>query len=128
MSEDVGSGKQRVVVLGASPKPDRYSNRAVRLLLQHGHEVVPVHPTSATIEGLPAVAGLDHVDGVVDTITVYVSAAKSASLGSAIVGLAPGRVIFNPGAENPQLQTALEREGIAVVNDCTLIMLNTGRF
>ena len=128
MSEDVGSGKQRVVVLGASPKPDRYSNRAVRLLLQHGHDVVPVHPGSPTIEGLPAAAGLEQVDGVVDTLTVYVSAAKSASLGPAIVGLAPGRVVFNPGAENAELQNVLEREGIAVVNACTLIMLNTGQF
>lgn len=128
MTDDIADRRQRVVVLGASPKPERYSNRAVRLLVDHGHEVIPVHPSAPTIEGLPAVAGLEHVNGAVDTITVYVSAAKSASLGPTVVGLAPGRVIFNPGAENPELQAVLEREGIVVVNACTLVMLNTGQF
>jgi predicted CoA-binding protein len=128
MTDDVADRRQRVVVLGASPKPERYSNRAVRLLVRYGHEVIPVHPSAATIEGLPAVAGLEQVDGVVDTVTVYVSAATSASLGPAIVELAPGRVIFNPGAENPDLQAELEREAIVVVNACTLVLLNTGQF
>ena len=36
--------QERVAILGASDKPDRYSNKAQRLLRQHGHTVVPVHP------------------------------------------------------------------------------------
>ena len=128
MGEGREDGKQRVVVLGASPNPDRYSNRAIRLLAHHGHEIVPVHPRYDVVEGLPVVPRLDEVDGAVDTITVYVSAAQSASLGPAMLGLAPGRVIFNPGAENPELQAMLEREGISVMNSCTLVMLSTGQF
>ncbi len=48
--------KERVVVLGASPNPERYSYKAVCMLLEHGHEVVPVHPVADKIEGLPVVA------------------------------------------------------------------------
>ena len=44
--------KKRVVVMGASAKPDRYSNQAVRLLLENGHEVIPVHPKLDEVEGL----------------------------------------------------------------------------
>ena len=46
--------QQTVVVLGASPKPERYSNKAIRLLQQHRHRVIPVHPAIAKIEGLEA--------------------------------------------------------------------------
>ncbi|MFT5473484.1 MAG: putative CoA-binding protein, partial [Kiritimatiellia bacterium] len=30
-----------VIVLGASAKPERYANQAVRLLVKHGHTVIP---------------------------------------------------------------------------------------
>ena len=42
----------QVAVLGASRKPQRYSNRAVRALAQHGYRVVPVNPAHAEVEGL----------------------------------------------------------------------------
>lgn len=120
--------KQRVVVLGASPNPDRYSNRAVRMLQQHEHVVVPVHPAAATIEGLPVVCRLEEVDGIVDTITVYLSAERSSQLGPAILKLHPARVIFNPGAENPALQDLLVEHGIQVEDVCTLVLLSTNQF
>lgn len=120
--------KQRVVVLGASSNPDRYSNRAVRLLLQHGHSVIPVHPAAALIEGLPVVKRLEDVDGKVDTVTVYVSADRSSLLGPALIKLHPARVIFNPGAENPELQRTLSENGIRVETTCTLVLLTTDQF
>ena len=54
MKDSMVDKKQHVVVLGASPTPDRHSNRAVRLLLQQVDSVVAVHPTVSPIEGLPA--------------------------------------------------------------------------
>jgi predicted CoA-binding protein len=119
---------QRVVVLGASPKPDRYSNKAVKLLLEHGHSVVPVHPAAVEIEGLPVSSNLSAVHGPVDTLTVYLSPAHTGSLQSDILALKPGRVIFNPGTENPPLTAALEEAGIRTEEACTLVLLNTGQF
>lgn len=119
---------QRVVVLGASPKPERYSNRAIRLLRQHGHEVIPVHPAAEAIEGIPVVHDLADVEGHVDTITLYVSAAISDTLTSRIVQCGPQRVIFNPGAENATLSQHLQTESIATEDACTLVLLNTGQF
>ena len=119
---------QRVVVLGASPKPDRYSNKAVKLLLEHGHSVVPVHPAAVEIEGLQVVPNLPAVDGAVDTLTVYLSPAQSNGLLDDILALSPGRVIFNPGTESPHLKARLETAGIRTEDACTLVLLNTGQF
>jgi len=120
--------KQTVVVLGASPKPERYSNKAVRLLLEHGHRVIPVHPAIKEIEQLPVVRALERIEGSVDTLTVYLSPALSAPLTADLLKLKPERVIFNPGTENSELKQALERDGIAVEEACTLVLLNTGQF
>ena len=124
----MGNEKQTVVVLGASPKPERYSNKAVRLLLEHGHRVMPVHPAIEEIEQLPVVRALEHIEGSIDTLTIYVSPSISAPLQSDILNLKPERVIFNPGTENSELKQALERDGITVEEACTLVLLNTGQF
>lgn len=119
---------QKVVVLGASPKPERYSNRAIRLLLKKGHEVFPVHPAISLIEGLPVFQCLEDLKEPVDTLTLYVSPAHSTPLGEAIVELKPGRVIFNPGTENPELYRALSAAGIPFEEACTLVLLNSEQF
>ena len=120
--------KQRVVVVGASPNPERYANRAVRLLVQHGHQVVPIHPTASSIEGLRVVPRLEQLNGHVDTVTLYVSAKISSAMEGPITALQPDRVIFNPGAENPALQASLKAKGIHTEEACTLVLLNTNQF
>jgi predicted CoA-binding protein len=120
--------QERVVIVGASNNPERYSHRALLLLRKHGHEVVPVHPALAEIEGIPVVADVGRVSGPVDTVTMYVGAAISAGLQEKLIALHPQRVIFNPGAENASLAAALQKAGIACEEACTLVLLKTGQF
>jgi len=120
--------KQRVAVVGASPKPERYSNQAVRLLLEYDHEVLPVNPVESSIEGLPVFHDLCELTGSVDTVTLYVGPERSSALENALIALSPDRVIFNPGAENPELRKTLEANGIHTEEACTLVMLRTGQF
>jgi len=119
---------ERVVIIGASNNPERYSHRALLLLRKHGHEVVPVHPKLAEIEGIPVVADVSLITGPVDTVTMYVGAAISSGLQDKLITLKPRRIIFNPGAENAALADALQKAGIACEEACTLVLLNTGQF
>ncbi len=120
--------QQRVVIVGASDNPERYSHRALLLLRKHGHEVVPVHPRLTEIEGIPVVADLSAISGTVDTVTMYVGAAISSGLKDKLTALKPQRVIFNPGAENAALAEALQKAGIACEEACTLVLLQLGQF
>jgi predicted CoA-binding protein len=120
--------KETVVIIGASNNPERYSHRALLLLRKHGHEVVPVHPKLAEIEGIPVVADVSLITGSVDTVTMYVGAAISSGLQDKLITLKSRRIIFNPGAENAQLVDALQKAGIACEEACTLVLLNTGQF
>lgn len=120
--------KERVVIVGASDNPERYSHQALVMLREHGHAVVPVHPKLAAIDGVPVVADLGQISGPVDTVTMYVGAAISAGLGDKLAALRPKRVIFNPGAENAALADFLRSSGITCVDACTLVLLRTGQF
>ena len=124
----MNKNSQNVAVLGASAKTERYSNKAIKMLLEYGHEVIPVHPALQFIEGLPVAGDLDQIKNRVDTLTVYVSSKVSSSLKEKIIRLTPGRVIFNPGAENQELKKRLEEDEIKCEEACTLVLLRTGQF
>ena len=118
----------RVAVLGASPKEARYSLKAMRLLKEHGHKPIPIHPAGHTVDGVPGLKSLSEINETVDTLTVYVNSKISNALTNDILKLNPRRVIFNPGAENEELAKVLESTGIEVVMACTLVMLTIGAF
>jgi predicted CoA-binding protein len=117
-----------VVVLGASPKPTRYSNMAVRQLRAKGYRVVPVHPRADAIGDLPVVHSLGDIHEKVHTLTLYLGPLHSRGQLDGILALAPERVIFNPGTESPQLASRLQAAGIECLHACTLVMLRSGLF
>ena len=119
---------RNVVVLGATDNPDRYAYRAMRALLHHGYNAIPVNPTIPEVLGLPCRKSLSDVTDPIDTVSMYVGAARSEPLIPQIVAAKPRRIIFNPGAENDRLAAAAEKEGISVVHGCTLVMLQDGTF
>ena len=117
-----------VAVLGASNKPERYSFMAVRLLREKGHTPYPVHPALAMVDGLPVYPSLRAIPAPVDTITVYLSARNQQHIADDLLNSGARRVIFNPGAENPELAEALRQRGKEVLDACTLVLLTTGQF
>jgi hypothetical protein len=42
--------------------------------------------------------------------------------------LAPRRIIFNPGTENPVLASMATEKGMEAIEECTLVMLKTGQY
>lgn len=118
----------KVAVLGASPKPDRFSFKAVRMLKEHGYKPIPVHPAGHTVDGVSGVKSLDDIKEPIDTLTMYVNSKISDGQTEQILRLQLRRVIFNPGAENEELAAKLEDAGIEVVRHCTLVMLIEGLY
>lgn len=118
----------QIVVLGASNKPHRYSYKAIKMLMEYGHHVLPVHPKLENIEGLVVKHKLSQILTPVDTLAVYIGPQRIGPLIDDIVKLNPSRVILNPGTESDELELALLHNDITFVKDCTLLMLEHGRF
>ena len=116
-----------ILVLGASSNPARTSHTALNMLTGAGHSVyaiggrlgevagVSIHKDPETLE-LPAI----------HTITLYLNAKRQEQYYDYILSLKPERLIFNPGAENPELEKKAAAAGIETVNACTLVMISYG--
>ncbi len=98
------------------------------MLREHGYHVLPVHPKLQNIEGLAVMHELRQIHLPVDTLTLYVGPQRMGALIDDIITLRPSRVILNPGTESDELESALLQNDIRFVKDCTLRMLEQGRF
>lgn len=118
---------ERVAILGASSKPERYGHKAMTMLQQHGHTPVLISPKEDCINGLKVFKEIKDVENI-DTLTMYVNPTISSSLIEDIIALKPKRVIFNPGTENKEHYNRLIESGIEIEEACTLVLLSTGQF
>lgn len=116
------------VILGASDRPERYSYLAFQTLRSQGRPFALVNPRYSTIEGHPVVPRLAAVPEPVATVSMYLAPERQAAVEDELLARRPGRVIFNPGSENPALKARLEEAGIPCLEACTLVLLRTGQF
>lgn len=119
---------KNIVILGASTKPERYSNKAQVMLVEHGYEVFPVSRRVEEINGVMSVSSLSEVDVEVDTVTVYLRPEILTTVMDELIKLSPRRVIFNPGTESGALASQLVKADIEVTEACTLVLLSTDQF
>ena len=120
--------EETTLVLGASPNEERYANKAVRKLREHGHPVVAVGRRAGMIGDVVIQPSIPQ-DVIIYTVTIYLNAENQREWERPVLDLAPDRIIFNPGAENPDFaQRAREEGGIDVIEACTLVMLATGQY
>ena len=122
-----GTGR-KVVILGASDRPDRYAYLALNRLLQRGYDVIPVHPVLKEIKGIPVVKSLSEVPVEIDTVTLYVGSSRVDELADEITALKPQRIVANPGTESSILAKKANESNIRYVEGCTLVMLSIGEF
>ena len=115
------------LVLGASPRPERYSYSAVKKLLAFHIPVIAVGLREGEIMGV-AIHKLFPEISEIHTVTLYVGTKNQPVYSDYILKLHPQRVIFNPGTENPEFEKILRDRGIEVVRGCTLIMLDQGTY
>lgn len=117
-----------VAVIGASQKPDRYSFKALKLLEEKGHKPIPIATARKEILGMKVYLSVTQVPDKIDTVTLYVGAARQAAVIDDVIKIKPKRIIFNPGTENPTEYDRLREAGIEVTVSCTLVMLCTDQF
>lgn len=120
-------GKDTTLVLGASENPDRYSNRAIKSLVRHGHKVKAIGVKNGSVEGVE-ITKERPAFGDIDTVTLYLSQQNQVSYYDYILSLNPRRIIYNPGAENPELEALAESKGIENLEACTLVLLSTQQY
>lgn len=119
--------KDKTLVLGASENPGRYSNLAIRKLVDHGHHVMAIGKQAGNVRGINIQTDKSPADDI-DTVTLYLNPLHQQAYYDYILSLKPRRIIFNPGTENDELEELARANGIRPVEACTLVMLSTGQY
>ncbi len=118
---------KKTLVIGASLKPERYSNKAIRRLTNNKHDVVALGLREGRIKNVVIDTKIKAYEDL-DTITLYLNPKRQKEYYDDIVSLKPKRVIFNPGTENPELYAILEENNINYEIACTLVLLATNQY
>lgn len=117
----------KTLIMGASTNPERYAYKAAISLLARGHKVELVGQKEGEIEGYEIQTNYPDLEEI-DTVTMYVGPKNQPPLYDYILKQNPRRIIFNPGAENPEFEQLAKQKGIEVEDACTLVLLSTGQF
>jgi uncharacterized protein len=115
------------LVIGASENPSRYSNLAVKKLLDNNFPVVCFGKKAGAINDIEINTTLPKgVD--VHTITLYINQDHQESMIDDLINLKPKRIIFNPGTENMKFEKIAKEQGIEVLEACTLVMMSANTY
>lgn len=115
------------LVLGASSNPERYSNRAILQLQAHGFHVIGIGVKADQIGNCHIMTQWPSSIPI-HTVTVYLQPNRQADYLAELLQNRPNRVIFNPGTENPEIESQLQAAGIYTVHACTLVLLSTHQY
>ncbi|WJJ96031.1 CoA-binding protein [Algibacter luteus] len=115
------------LVLGASLKPNRYSNYAIQRLVANNIEVKALGVRTGEVSGVTIETEKLPFKNI-DTVTLYLNPKRQEEYYDYILALNPRRVIFNPGTENPELYKILKENNIEFEAACTLVLLSTNQY
>ncbi|MDR7130734.1 putative CoA-binding protein [Algoriphagus sp. 4150] len=117
------------LIVGATTNPTRYAYFAASRLADAGVPFIPIGIKTGELFGekimdLRAKPALENIH----TITLYIGPSNQEEWIDYLISLAPERIIFNPGTENPVFFQKAKANGIEVLQACTLVMLSTNQY
>jgi predicted CoA-binding protein len=118
---------KKTLVLGASTNPERYSFKAISALVEKGHTVLAIGQNTGVVADVTIRTKQIPLSGI-NTVTLYLNAARQKDYYNYIVETKPKRVVFNPGTENSEFYQLLELNNIKVEVACTLVLLATNQY
>lgn len=118
---------KKTLVIGASLNPARYSNMAIRKLVQSEQPTYAIGLRKGEVEGV-RIDTDSKLFTEVHTVTLYLNPKRQEAFYNYIIDLKPKRVIFNPGTENPEFYELLAKHHIKYEEACTLVLLSTNQY
>lgn len=117
----------KTLVFGASLKPERYSNLAIKRLENHDKNTVAFGLKEGFVGSVKITKNLDELTNI-DVVTLYLNSERQKEYYETIVAMKPKKVIFNPGTENNEFYEILLDNNIKAEIACTLVLLATGQY
>lgn len=118
---------KKTLVVGASLNPNRYSNIAIKRLIDKGVETAAIGLREGKVLNVVINTERKHFTDI-NTVTLYLNPKRQEDYYQYIIDLKPERVIFNPGTENMEFVKLLKDNNIDSEIACTLVLLSTNQY
>jgi predicted CoA-binding protein len=116
------SRRLRIAVIGCSPDPLRDSHLIAGMLVERGHDVVPVNPRASEVFGRRCYASLREVPGKVDLVDVFRPSSEVAEIVEQAIEKRVEAVWTQLGIADEQAAARARAAGLTVVmNRCPAI-------
>ena len=115
------------LVMGASLKEVRYSNKAIKKLRAFDHPVKAFGLRKGKVLDVEIDTELVNYEDI-HTVTLYLNPKRQQEFYDYIIALKPQRVLFNTGTENPEFYELLKTNKIDFEEACTLVLLSTSQY
>jgi hypothetical protein len=119
--------QKKTLVLGASLKETRYSNKAIISLRKAQVPTCAIGLRAGNVADVRIETEPQNFEGI-NTVTLYINPKRQPAYYDYILDLNPKRVLFNPGTENPDFYRLLRDKNIEVEVACTLVLLATNQY
>jgi len=113
-----------IAMVGASPRPDRPSNRVMKFLQSRGFRVIPVNPQAAgeIIHGETVVSSLAEISSAIDMVDIFRRSELVAPVVDEAIAKGAKIIWMQLGVRDDAAAAKAERRGIDVVmNRCPAI-------
>jgi predicted CoA-binding protein len=108
---------RRIAVVGCSPDPRRDSHRIARLLMEKGHEVVPVNPAARAILGQPCYPSLREVPGAISMVDIFRRAELAGEVVDDAIAIGARIVWMQLGVIDEAAAARAQAAGLTVIMD-----------
>ncbi len=117
-----------LAVVGVSATKKKYGNRALRELRARGFEVMPVHPTAPSVDGVRCFPSLAILPSRPDGVLVCVQPQKVEAVLREVAAAGISRVWLQQGAESAAADAVARKLGLRMVSgECILMYMQPVR-
>ena len=109
-------------IVGLSNNSERAAFRVAKVLIEKGHQIIPVHPKAETVHGQKGYAKLSDIPGKVDVVDIFVNSELAGEVVNDAIALGAKGVwlqldVIDAGA----ISRANDAGLLAVMNHCPAI-------
>ncbi len=109
-------------VVGLSNNSERAAYRVAKLLMEKGHQVIPVHPKAETVHGQKGYAKLSDIPFAVDVVDIFVNSELAGEVVDGAIEIKAKGVWLQLDVIDETAVNRAEKSGlITVMNRCPAI-------